>query len=43
LFDVSKTEALVGRPLRAPEETLCDMIQALLDEEEEEEEEGSDG
>lgn len=34
LFDTRKTEALLGRPLRDPEETLCDMVQALLDEEE---------
>lgn len=37
LFDVSRTEALLGRPLRDPEATLCDMVQAVLDEDEERE------
>ena len=36
LFDVSKVEELLGRPLKAPEETLRDMVQAMLEEEEEE-------
>ncbi len=35
LFDTRKTAALLGRPLRAPEATLCDMVRALSEEEEE--------
>ena len=39
LFDVGRVEELLGRPLRAPEETLVDMVKGVLEEEEEEEEE----
>ena len=38
VFDVSKVEDLLGRPLKAPEETLREMVLAMLEEEEEEEE-----
>jgi hypothetical protein len=31
VFDVRKAERLLGRPLRGPEETLRDMVQALLE------------
>ena len=43
LFDVSKVEELLGRPLKAPEETLRDMVQAMIVDEEEEEEGGREG